>query len=211
MSLETVLVYPFRYALKCQPRDGDSSGKSQRSPADSRAGAQNIGPNSLDCCETAARSCPRAARRLPACWLPLVRRRVISECALNCAEHVLSHRSIGDSCLSCEATVAGAHARRSAQQRYIDRGGSDQCSERQRGRCGSFSCVRQPEGAGRRVLRPSLDSIHRIQLYSSSYEQFMNVICIRPAGLIAPRRLGIGELMNSPNARVGGSIPVHGD
>ena len=134
---------------------GDSSGKSQRYPANSRPGAQNIGLNGLDCCATATRSCLRAARRPQARWLPLVRRWVRSERVVLQPNMCSRHPPIGDSCLSCEAPVAGAHTRRSAWQRCIDRGRSDLCSVRQHGRCGRFSCVQGAQLAQRPPARPS--------------------------------------------------------
>ena len=170
---------------------GDSSGKSQRNPANSRPGAQNIGPNGLDCCATATRSCLRAARRPPARWLPLVRRRVRSERVVLQPNMCSRHPPIGDSCLSCEAPVAGAHTRRSAWQRCIDRGRSDLCSVRQHGRCGRFSCVQGAQLAQRPPASPSsaggAPSAVPTVPWIPCHEY--DISCVRPAGLNLCRRL----------------------
>ena len=170
---------------------GDSSGKSQRNPADSRPGAQNIGPNGLDCCATATRSCPRAARRPPARWRPLVRRRVRSERVVLQPNMCSRHPPIGDSCLSCEAPVAGAHTRRSAWQRCIDRGRSDLCSVRQHGRCGRFSCVQGAQLAQAIACASVVGgcTIGRSNCALDSIEPGANITCVRPAGLNLCRRL----------------------
>ena len=127
----------------------NSSDKSWRQPADSHPGAQSIGPSGLDRGAAAVRSCPRAAWRLSARWLSLVRRRVVSESVL-----VQTHTSSRWSptnvcCLVCEAKVAEARTRRVAPRGRIDPGRPDLCSERQHARRGRFAAYGAPSPACR--------------------------------------------------------------
>ena len=116
----------------------NSSEKAGLSPAHSHPGAQNIGPSGLDRGAAAVRSCPRAARRLSARWLSLVRRRVVSESVL-VHTHTSSRRSPASvCCLVCGAKIAEARTRRAAPRWRIDPGRSDLCSERQHGRPAGF-------------------------------------------------------------------------
>ena len=127
----------------------NSSEKSRRQQADSHPGAQNIGPSGLDRGAVAVRSCPRAARRLSARWLSLVRRRVVSESVL-VHTHTSSRRSPASACcLVCEAKVAEARTRRVAPRGRIDPGRPDLCSERQHARCGRFAAYGAPSPACR--------------------------------------------------------------
>lgn len=127
----------------------NSSEKAGLSPAHSHPGAQNIGPSGLDRGAAAVRSCPRAARRLSARWLSLVRRRVVSESVL-VHTHTSSRRSPASvCCLVCGAKVAEARTRRAAPRWRIDPGRSDLCSERQHARRDRLAAYGAPSPACR--------------------------------------------------------------
>ena len=156
-------------------------GKSTGRPASSRAGAQNIGPSALDRCAAGARSCPRTRRRPPPRWQGSSRRWVTCETVLS-QPNTGSRTSPGSDCCHAGAPRGGAARTGSrAQQRLIDRGRSDLCSERQHGRCGRFSCASraQPSWGSPRAHAPSSTLCRCLALTSQHWEgnEWLSVNC----------------------------------
>ena len=103
-----------------------------------RAATVSMGPSALDRWAAAGRSYPCTPRPLSPRWRGGSREQMTGESVCSAAKARSRQPSASDCCLVSEARLGGACVDSSAQQRFIDRGRSDPCSERQHGSCLRF-------------------------------------------------------------------------